>query len=534
MGFHTSSSGTKPMEMILRSKAGSAQINKGDVVQLAERGKIWPIESKLFASSSGIGNIVNLPKGETYNQSKSQYQRLFFNKDLLETLVLYPTGWDTGVPTGLILERYDVDLAVQNRVQLVADEAHTDTPYIQELSNGNLILVWKDGVLTYFGVYTKQLGQVVSAISLGSIDSIRVKALSGGGFALLTKSGTTLSLAVFGNDGAIVLASTAIDTSVQEAEIDQLSNGNLVVLVVTTTDTYAYMTFSAAGLPVIARTNIPNMAGGIANSRISLSVINGFFCCLAETKSDLKFCVFNNVGQVRNYNPSYNFFGMTADNTVRNACIVNDGTRFWILAAIDVDVGPGANSSFTILCAPTTGNNGDNRDFRFGFDIFDIPGYDGGPTLGATDAKVIYKNGIIIFFYENSAVIVNVSGSNVDKVKNLYNSANFISDAQIGFDCTYFTLSMNDSLEVGVLAFQKYMETAIVGVARESLAAGNEDTVVAFSATLGSHKVNEKPGALVSFDFTNPTQYNAYTGVRGSFYSDTVVFSEPLQFNPNP
>lgn len=535
MGFFTSSSGNKPTEVIIRSKVGSAQINRHDIVQLAERGKIWPIESKFYAKMRlGQDKNITFSALNGDNDLLIDSQAIFFNKNTLETIILHPEGYNAAgsVPTGMTVERYTNNLQLQNSVQLVAAGTNSGKPFVRELSNGNLLMLWQDNGIRYFGVYSKELVTVVSPISLGASTSIKVKALSGGGFALLTVVGTTLNLAVFGNDGSIVQASTAIDTSVQDAEIDQLSNGQIVVLICSTSHFYAYATFAATGTPAIAKTNIVNMSGGIANARISLSVVNGFFCCLAETKSNLAICVFTNVGQVRNYNPGYNFFGQTADTTVRNAVLINDGTRFWIVAGIDLVIGPTENNSLRVLCIPTTGNNSDNRSFEFPYSVFAIPSYDGGPTFGITDAKAFYKNGNILFFYENSAVVIKTSADVVTEVINWYGGGNFVSDVVAGFDCTYLSFGLNSTEASMTLDVTKYQETAIVGVARESVAGGSENALLAFNATLGSHRSNEKPGPIETFDFTRPSGDAVYTGARGIIYSDTVVFLPALNQTP--
>ena len=521
MGFSFSSTGGKPVKKFIEAALGAAEVTQNDLVQIAERGKIWPVEHKYYAGLkfSGVDNSLDLSSSST--QVLTNFQDLVFNKTNYNTYVMEPIAHDGSAPQGMTIERFDQSMQPVNEIILLASNIATEKAILQELSDGNLLAVWKSSSVYYFGIYNQALGQVVAQTSLGSQNSIAVKALVGGGFAVATiNASDALSLAIYANDGSAVMAATSIDAAVGDVTIDQLSNGNIVVLTRPAANTsLCFATYSNTGTPVITKTALIPFGPSESGSRLSLSVISGYFCILHEKANQISMMVISNAGQTRNYIASYPFVGtLSGSGTARNALLLNNEAGFWVLTGLSLQ-GP-ATDRFVAHYLPTTGNNTDNKEYVYPFSIFKIPGYDGGPNIGDTDVSGFYKNGVIIFNYENSQLALNVSGDQITNVVNNYFNGNFIGKITPTFDGAYVACgsSSNDNLKV---ILTKYIETAILGVSLKSVAAGNEDSLLPIDMTEGSHHINPCLGGYVEFD--HETNMDIYTGIQGKLFTGTIL-----------
>lgn len=509
-------------------KAGSAAIAKDDLVQIAESGKIWPVKSKRFAASSGENLKVDLLINNNLSQANQNYECLCFNETTLEKFVLSPISEATTDNRGLILKVIDDSLKLTLETIVVADLIIIQAkPMMKMLSNGNLLLIWKEAGENYYAIYDQALNVVFSKTSLGTniIESVAVK--SNNGFAILIRSGDDLSLTIYTNLGTVSTASAVIatttDATAHASAIAELSNGKFVIVIRSGTFNVQQAIYSSAGVAEGAFTNIVGITGG-SDTRLSISVMAGYYCVLSEVTNQVHAAVFNNAGTILNYTTGFFVIPSLSEVTTRDSIVLNDGTYFWIArftrALLET------NSYIGLVRLAKDGVNANNKTYKYSFTNLVVVQSD---TLGKTDVAGFYKNNTLVFQYESNTMILQLSASSPKKVAYHPQSHEYSSALVPAHDATMFYLARaSGSLD---LVEYKYAYTGIVGVALHDVAAGNEDAPVKINITPGPLNCNTLLGNDVTYSQTNGT-YLYDLGRHGHMFDNLIIMNTSPTSSP--
>lgn len=570
--FNTNANKAATDRSVVRHVVGSDAIAVNDLLAIGERGKVWPVQSKPFGAISKAGtelSRVNIQR-DRYHGTQGGYLRLaeaYFDKATLSTFVANVDSADYSNNIGLYLVKYNESCEAVKHIVLLTDANKAqDRPFIKPLSNGNLLVVYQAGNdPAYFQIFNKNLDVIVPATSMGSIKPLSVVALSGGGFAVLANaSGNTIvTFSSYTNAGAAVVTPVTLTTVATDLEAIELSNGNIGICLINGGGaTASVATVNLLGSYTSALTPIPQLIAS-SNPRLSISAINGFFCCVVET--DTRFCgaVFTNSGQLKNYNNTYTF-GVTTYTAIRNVVLLNDGSGFWILAPVvnsTTDIGV----NFTVAYLPTTGLNTDNKLHILNYHTtFQFATYSSSNNTSIADliegvsARGFYKRNTIVFAWKNSVVLLDVSNGSINSLRTIEHDPDglvlpvltakrvFID---VGDGCYFWT----NQTTAGI---KKYLDTTIIGTSKINIPAGNEDTAIDLIVGPGSYTINPIPGKISEFvdnkgnvsetDYiyrpdgyaSNGIPFNGATPIGeksttipGSKYSSGTIFNNSVLFN---
>src|SRR5574343_578496 len=197
MGHYNSTTRATSGIKMLKVKVGSLAVNKNDLIQVGERGKLWPVTGKLFADVAEVGAIKTLFLNNGRHQ-KGFIGQSFFDQTTQSTYALLFGGIVGGTTDNWSLMKISKDCQVQANVDLeLNSNMGTFIPKFAKLSNGNLVVVRDSSVV----IYSPDLIQL-AAPPLPTTSYVReIKALSGGGFAIIRASSSSLYLRIHANNG---------------------------------------------------------------------------------------------------------------------------------------------------------------------------------------------------------------------------------------------------------------------------------------------------------------------------------------------
>ena len=488
----------------LALKVGSAAIAKNDLVQIAEGGKLWPVITKRFSAigtiyyESGLDNV-----SAQLSQANAVCECLYFNETTLDKIVLSPISENLTNNQGLVLKVYNEQLTLTSSAIVTPDfTVISSKPIMKVLSNGHLLLLWKETTTSYYAVYDQQLKLIVITM-LGDVEIESVATKSAGGFAILTRNGDDLSLALYSNTGTVVLApaiiNTSVDATAKGSAIAELSDGKLIIAIRSGTFNVQQAIFTSAGVAEGAFTNIVGITGG-DKTRFSISVIAGFYCIVAEAVNQVTAAVFNNTGTLLNYNNGFFLYQSLSDNTTYDSFVVNDGSYFWVVRFTRAALA--TNSYIGLLRLAKDGDNGNNKTYKYSFNNIALD-YDA--TLGKTNVQGFYKNNTLVFTYENSTMIVSIENDLPKKISYVTHESFFASAIAAAHDGAIFHLVREYNLSPLSLKLVegKYTNSAIMGIALESLNAGNEGALININVASGSFNCNTLIGTDCFFNHSS-------------------------------
>lgn len=511
----------------LALKVGSAAIAKNDLVQIAEGGKLWPVKTKRFSAINAVdyeSNVNNV--SAQLSQANTVCECLYFNETTLDKIILSPISENLTNNQGLMLKVYNEQLTLTASAIVTPDlTVISSKPIMKPLSNGNLLLLWKETTTSYYAVYDQQLNVIVVKTTLGDVEIESVAIKSAGGFAILTRNGDDLSLALYSNTGTVVLAPAVINTSTDAtakgSAIAELSDGKLIIAIRSGTFNVQQAIFTSAGVAEGAFTNIVGITGG-DKTRFSISVIAGFYCIVAEAVNQVTAAVFNNTGTLLNYNNGFFLYQSLSDNTTYDSFVVNDGSYFWVVRFTRAALA--TNSYIGLLRLAKDGNNGNNKTYKYAFNNITLD-YDA--TLGKTNVQGFYKNNTLVFTYENSTMIISIENYLPKNISYVANGSFFASAIAAAHDGAIFRLGREYNVSPPPLNLTegKYTNSAIMGIALESLNAGNEGALININVADGSFNCNTLLGVDCFFDHSsNQCQYP--TLKQGLLLDNAVLISQ--------
>lgn len=516
---------------VIREKVGSLAINRDDIVQIAERGKLWPLERREYAVVGNVGIFNNKTlENNSIHVTAGKYNKVLFNKQTLEKITLSAMDYQTGDLLGLELKLLNRVHEVINVVNLIdVTDPLVGVVNLKELSNGNILVTYESASTSFVNIYNSALTVAVAQISHAAKTISGVAVLSGGGFAVLIDDAGTLSMAIYSNTGAIVLPVTEIGTTIVASAIAQISNTDIVIMKQIGANSPTLSIYSSTGVIKVASVTITSLVGG-TDPRLSIDSLNGYFCCLSENASVISAVVFNDAGQSRNYNNNFMFALGVQNSDVRNAIVINDGGRFWILNGC-LGGGGAVTNSFRAMSLATDGNNANNKTFKYSYDVFDVPTYTTPTPMGVTDVSAFYKNGLVCFSYENSILRFDVTNNKLEDIIRIGVNTAFASQLVPMYDCTFVALAQDGGgtdFNTTKIYEHKYVNTAILGVSLDTIAAGNEDNVLSVNCTQTSIRCNEVPGEVSCFGSTQ-NRYKSYGGV---IYSGCLLIEKSFFDSP--
>lgn len=493
---------------IMQAKAGMSGINVNDLVQFDRNGKLFPVQVSDFAAVPNVGSVIVARTAvASFKLTGSPKKALYFDSEDASSYVATPLN-SSG---GLVVTKLSSAGAALGSVTLdsVATSA-LQSPCIAKLSNENFVAVWESTTsgFLYFAVFDKYWGVVVAKTLIDTADTVKftfdVVPLSGGGFAVAYSKNNPF-LAVYSNTGAVVRAGAALTNAAafgmaaQSIALTQLSNNNIAVAIGTNADAkkLAYAITTAAGVSVVGCTMINVVAGSVNYNDVQISSLPGYFCCTQQDQTHTTAYVLSNAGVIQGAPLTDGGSGV-----VTVACLVNDGTNFWLGYGTDQTVS-------VIACLPVTG---------VGFTSFSVTTQLAGPVR-----DFFYDRGFIVLVDTVNVYVMSVSPTNkLALLSTLSASATGTTESvamYAGGDSTLVLLNLSGTTVTSVITI-KYANTAIAGVALQSVAPGNDGAVTSFITGSGGFLNNGITGSPVK-----PFDQSAANilGNKGMLFSNSAL-----------
>jgi hypothetical protein len=428
------------------------------------------------------------------------------------------THTHASVSAGMKLNKYSPKGALLGSVTI--DAANTyQNQHILLLSNGNVaVLAQVSNGITY-AVCDSDLGIVLAATTVSDPANLNVmywsaSALSGGGFALVYQQDANkllTRLTTYSNAGAVVQPATTIWTRSTTAgdqfhKIDQLSDGNLVIAVVSqgTTVGLYHGIVTIAGASVLSFTQLdPTNMSWFPE----LSVMPGYYCIANQNGSNIKAWVFNNAGALQGgaYTAASGANGDGRDK------LVNDGVCFWYLADYS------ATTSMGITKIPITGTNYRTTYLgNVGYNEFKDGFYQDSCFVFAHMQGAGANTPYLFVFDTATLVLTGAShtafGSAAGGTSGRYHR--MIPAGDGAFICLYdYQSSGATNLCIG-----KYANTAVIGVAAANATVG---AAVHLLQGAGAYSVNQIAGSGgVAFDMSATS---ACYGNKGTLFNNAAI-----------
>lgn len=393
------------------------------------------------------------------------------------------------------------------------------------LSNGNIAIV-TPGASNNIMVLDAALNQVIASFALSpapytnynaNLDAV---ALSGGGFAVVYTTTTTVTLATFSNTGAAVLSPTTVQSVTISTQafvrIAQLTNGNIVVAMNMTSGSTpvgtSFFVVTTAGVSVVARVSVSTeTTGGPCYLAVPAagSPSAGYFGVADPTGY---VGVYSNAGALQGSVASV--IGAGGDNA--GLQFLTDGVQFVMaasnggfLAVAQIPV-TGANNAVSTTTATAVSNS-------------------------AIDAALC--SGQVIALYASSAtaqsaVLFGLADPTLGITKPyMIGSPTAVGTAAATTGTEWPTiLAAGDFSGVFVydhvmtagtfLAIYKLAASAIIGLAQGAVAAGNSGATVAVQTGPGSYPCNALAGTSGGVIFSHMA--GSPTGNAGSIFNNGV------------
>jgi hypothetical protein len=443
----------------LRGKAGAAAINAGNLLQIDSFGNLSSVVTADYAATANTGgNPIASTTSGSVAESNSTNNTIFQNP---VDGSIYVCGLTAST---LQLAKYSAAGALLGTVVLAGGGTYLS---VRQLSNGNLVVTW--GVNTagiYFAIVDTSLNIIVPQTTIGSSTSTDGSSvcvpLSGGGFAVLYATNTGAMLAIYSNAGVVVLAASGVagsPASVSYKLMVQLSNGNLVIVLSKGTSTYQVVQtiVSPTGAVVLATTVVYT---GTATTEPWLSQLNGFYAIATYDPGVSSYLlnayIYNNTGTLQGAN-----FSVGTNQGAAN--LGNDGTAFVLTYTYS-----GGGTGGAAVYLPTTGTNYVSATLK---------------SSGTVSGNVLYDSTTQLYLL-GSAGVYQKTASNTFNIVGGGTSINVGTEQYVCGDYCFLWYNYS-SYSFGVT---KYLNTAIVGVSQQTLAAGNAGTLVAFSHGGGAGK----------------------------------------------
>lgn len=386
-------------------------------------------------------------------------------------------------------------------------------PWMVQLANGDLAVMYSTGSQIKHAVYTPELFPVKTATVVESVHSnqcIALEALPAGGYmACWQQNGTPLNmrLGVWDNTGTVVTAATTFHTftgsnSSSWHRLKALSDGKILFTTMgASSGTQGFWLGKltiAGGIDTAITCITPGVTAGY---RPQVDVRTGYFVVgfWDGAGTGLNLRVYNNslTQQGSSFVPGTTAMGTAAQNLF---ALANDGTDFYCCYGSNSQL---LLSKITTAAAVTTFVLGANASgYGYGWDMF-------------------IERGRVVAGYSNSTpgfrfAVFNIASRYTEAVNKTIASGDYNYPRMIpGGDFTIIYVGTESTVKWGVT---KYADTSVVGVAGTSVAAGAN---VAVNGLAGAYAVNALKGSSTkAFDHTSGANI---LGNKGTLLKQGVV-----------
>lgn len=402
---------------------------------------------------------------------------------------------------------------------VLASTASSSNHHILLLSNGNIACVFFGPTTINVAIYDSNLAVVKSLTSIGSSNNIYFSAisLSAGGFAIVYQDSSaqlTSKITTYDNSGNVVLSPTTIWTrtgtyGIQYHRAIQLSNGNIAIAISSTNTVSSiglyYGIISTAASVVSAFASLDTVSAGWFPE---IAIRSGFFAISRANGANQKAYVFNNSGVLQGSEFSYS---TTAGNAHNKTKLLSDGIDFWLIWHRNSD------SQCVASILPITGNNDRSQpvttnpsQYNHYLDAF----IENGLICGISMAGIVSSAPSVWVISIKSGTLLNGSATLFGVAPSSGNGSypRVMPGGDRSFIAMYdYASSASTNLFVG-----KYAKTAIIGVAQNS---ADADTSVKLYSQAGSYETNEIVGTPSGFDHST----NSVVGNKGSILPFSVT-----------
>ncbi len=465
----------------LSGKAGSLAINANDLLLLNQQGQLYSANVSDYAAVGNSG--VAIIAATTVNAASvaiSARKEVFINPLDASIFIVAPSSG------GLSIYKYSSAGTLLE--SLLIDISSTGNVIVSQLSNGNLVIGWgADTGSLVFTITDVNLSIIVTKVTVVAASllgqAFDLIPLSGGGFAISYGLSTGVYSAIYTNAGGVTYAPTLIagtPTAGMAVKMAQLSNGNIAIAINSSVASNAigHAIMSVTGTSVLAYTAL-SATTGTAYFYPEIQIVNGFYCVAGWAGATAATCVayvLNNAGVLQGAPYSIAASGITLSSLYK---LLSDGTNFEFLCR--------SGTSQAIAFIPITGT---------GYVTTTLAALAGAPIDAFFDNR-----GFLVYSEGSATWVLEVLASGV--VMLLYSltamtglgTFNYITVKPTG-DFSLLILILDATAGATIFGVQKYMNTAIVGVAQSTIAAGNAGTNVSYSMGPGGYPCNQVLGTV--------------------------------------
>lgn len=492
---------------ILQAKAGPLAIAINDLLLATYAGQVYPAQTVPYAvGSAGVsggsnaGNFTVPATTITASQYASSEVRQSSYVNPLDN-TMYCVGPHLGSNSGIKVSRFSpIGTPLSSVVLETTAATGVGGVNIVPLSNGNLAVVWLlASSYYYFAIIDPTLNIVVGRTQLSpggvTASAAHVCPLSGGGFASLVMLSAGINLVICSNTGAFVLAATAIagcPANYPFGKVAQLSNGNLAVVIASTTAGKALgqCIFTPAGVPVLAYT-VLDASTKAAQGWPDISVLPGTYAVAGVVNPAVNGYVLNNAGALQ---------GAAFTDTGSSGVVkmMNDGVNFWLMYTQ-------TSANMVAAFMPVTGSNY-------------VITYTNLGSPQSFDAFV--DRGFLVFVSAAVTYVFSIKSNNMLGFVTSFASAVGSSSDYILRPVGDFTAMLYAPSAGQAFAVFKYLDCAIVGVSRAAVAAGNTGALVQYVMGAGGFSINPLTGQTSrAFDHSGAN----VVGNKGTLMQNSVT-----------
>lgn len=473
---------------VMTGKASRFGVLINDALVANYSGQVFPLQTSHYvgpvAGSGGANAASVLVSATNYGNGAttspvSDSRNAFFVSPVDGSIYLC-SFFDSG-NTGLRISKYSAMGALLNFNVIDAGATATSAPNLIPLSNGNVAVVWGRNASTpFFAILDSGLQTLVAATAIGGTSSggswsIHAVPLSGGGFAAILSTTTAAPfMFIATNAGAVTYGPTAVSgagIAATHNRIAQLSSGDIAVAMISSTaaKSIAHAIFSVTGTAVLAYTVLDAATGvGGAQSAVDISVLPGFYCVFAIQASGIyEGFVLNNAGALQG--AKFSQSGGTANGAVR---VNNDGVKFWAIFP-----GVASGNLATLASMPTSGTGFVTTQTAQAF----------------IAADMIVERDILTFSVSSNSTVWQLNTNGTATVVSTAVSTSGVggSSLRAGGDFTIVVLQGTGAPVFGVF---RYMDIALLGISRQTVAPNNAGTVVAIAVGPLAAQINPVAG----------------------------------------
>lgn len=470
--------------------AGKA-INQNDLVQMISNGKVYPCGVSDYVATPNSGTVITASTAQTYYDVGAQRELSWLQDSTGNTYIVQGNG--IASTTGVVISKYAPSGAII--ASAIVDTTTTATSNagitIKFLSTGNIVVTWASntaGTARFAIVKASDMSILVASTAMHSVSpnyyTVTCQPIATGGFVIAYANTNAVStLDLYTNAGVWV---SSVNFTVQVANekfiLRQLSNGNILLV----QNEISFAIWTAALVVVVAPTN------WIATSTklTECVVINGFFCLSQSyvTLTTASIAVYNNAGTLQGSLITVAKASGGSDNY--SYSLQTDGTYFYVAFQPVISTYSIYQVNTSGVLVSTTPVASGAASAVFGMDQLGnyIQFFSGSTTL---TMNVFDPSTLTVTYYAFSAFFL---------------TSHRGSGVYIPLDGALFWQGKADASSIADIGVTKVLNTAIIGVAQSTVAAGSTVQVV---VDKGYYQINALKGTT-SKSFTMKTVANIY------------------------